>query len=51
MGVEDISTTIEKVRKQLNSLISDDADYKEIYKVSVQLDELISKYYQIVLVK
>jgi len=51
MGVEDISATIEKVRRSLNLLISENADSKEIYRVSVQLDELISKYYQCVIVK
>ena len=34
-----------KLRDKLNKYISDGKDYSEIYKVSVELDELIAKYY------
>ena len=34
-----------KLRDKLNKKIEENADYDEIYKISVELDELISKYY------
>ena len=34
-----------KVRNKLNKCISDGEDYSVIYKVSVELDELIAQYY------
>lgn len=34
-----------KLRDKLNKCISDGEDYSVIYKVSVELDELIAKYY------
>lgn len=34
-----------KVREKLNKCISDGEDYSVIYKVSVELDELIAQYY------
>ena len=33
------------VREKLNKCISDGEDYSVIYKVSVELDELIAQYY------
>lgn len=36
-----------KLRKKLNDCISNGEDYSVIYKVSVELDELIAKYYDI----
>lgn len=35
-----------KVRDKLNKRIEQDANYDEIYKISVELDELIAKFYQ-----
>lgn len=37
---------IDEVRVKLNELIKDNADYSEIYKVSVELDELITEFYE-----
>lgn len=34
-----------KLRNKLNKCISDGEDYSVIYKVSVELDELIAQYY------
>ena len=34
-----------KLRDKLNKKIEENEDYDEIYKVSVELDELIAKYY------
>ena len=34
-----------KLRDKLNKSIEENADYEEIYKISVSLDELIAKYY------
>lgn len=34
-----------KLRDKLNKSIEENADYEEIYKISVELDELIAKYY------
>lgn len=34
-----------KVRDKLNKCITDGEDYSVIYKVSVELDELIAQYY------
>ncbi len=34
-----------KLRDKLNKCISNGEDYSVIYKVSVELDELIAKYY------
>jgi len=36
---------IRKLRAKLNKCISDGEDYSVIYKVSVELDELIAQYY------
>lgn len=34
-----------KVRDKLNKSIEEGKEYDEIYKISVELDELIAKYY------
>lgn len=34
-----------KVRDKLNKSIEDGKEYDEIYKISVELDELIAKFY------
>lgn len=35
-----------KKRDELNKSIENNEEYSKIYKISVELDELISKYYQ-----
>ena len=35
-----------KLREKLNKSIEDEEDYGVIYKLSVELDELIAKYYE-----
>ena len=35
-----------KLREKLNKSIEDGEDYEVIYKLSVELDELIAKYYE-----
>ena len=35
-----------ELRNKLNKCISNGEDYSVIYKVSVELDELIAKYYE-----
>lgn len=35
-----------KLREKLNSAISAGEDYEKIYKISVELDKLINKYYE-----
>lgn len=35
-----------KLRDKLNKSIEQNSDYDEIYKLSVELDELIAKYYR-----
>lgn len=35
-----------KLRDKLNKSIENNEDYKVIYKLSVELDELIAKYYR-----
>ena len=35
-----------KLRDKLNKSIEDGEDYSVIYKLSVELDELIAKYYE-----
>jgi len=35
-----------KLREKLNKSIEDGQDYEVIYKISVELDELIAKYYE-----
>lgn len=41
---DDIKKQIEDVRKKLNSMLDSGAKKSEIYKVSLQLDELIVKF-------
>ena len=36
-----------KLRDKLNKSIEKNANYDEIYKISVELDELIAKYYNV----
>ena len=36
-----------KLRNKLNKSIEEGDDYEKIYKLSVQLDELIAKFYKI----
>ena len=36
-----------KLRDKLNKSIEENVDYDEIYKLSVELDELIAKYYKL----
>ena len=38
---------LDKKRKELNDLIENNATYDEILKVSIELDNLIEKYYGI----
>ena len=40
-----IDEEILKLREKLNKSIEDGDDYEKIYKLSVELDELIAKYY------
>lgn len=40
-----IDDEIYKLRTKLNESIANGDDYDKIYKISVELDELISKYY------
>ena len=35
-----------KLRNELNESISDGSDYSLIYRISVELDELIAQYYK-----
>ena len=36
-----------KLRDKLNKSIEENASYDEIYKISVELDELIAKFYKV----
>lgn len=38
---------ITKLKNKINNLIANDADKDQIYRVSVELDELIARYYGI----
>ncbi len=38
---------LEEKRQLLNELIQKKADYEEILKISIELDELIEKYYNL----
>lgn len=40
-----VEEEIVKLREKLNKSISNDEKYEIIYKLSVELDELIAKYY------
>ena len=41
-----INDEICKLRDELNKSIVEGEDYKIVYKISIELDELIAKYYQ-----
>ena len=41
-----INDRICKLREELNKKIENGEDYKIIYKISVELDELIAQYYR-----
>ena len=40
-----VEEEIIKLREKLNKSIEDDEKYEIIYKLSIELDELIAKYY------
>lgn len=40
-----INKQILKLRDELNNSIINGADYEEVYKLSIELDELITQYY------
>lgn len=44
MDKKDLRKEIENLRKKLNNLMAKNADYMEIYNVSIALDELLSEY-------
>lgn len=46
MQLEEIKARIEFLQDELGKLIISEADPKEIYKASVELDELIVAYYR-----
>ena len=46
-GEKMLNDEICKLRDKLNKSIEENADYDEIYKLSVELDELIAKYYKL----
>lgn len=41
-----IEEKIKKLREKLNEYITNDEKYEKIYKISVELDELIVEYYK-----
>lgn len=41
-----INDEICKLRDELNKSIVEGEDYKIVYKISIELDDLIAKYYQ-----
>ena len=41
-----LNDEIRKKREELNKSIEENRDYDYIYKISVELDELIAKYYE-----
>lgn len=41
-----INKEILKLREELNNSIINGADYEVIYKLSIELDELITEYYK-----
>ncbi len=41
-----LNDEIRKKREELNKSIEENRDYSEIYKISVELDELIAEYYR-----
>lgn len=42
-----LNEEIRKKRAELNKSIEEKRDYEYIYKISVELDELIAKYYEL----
>ena len=42
-----LNEQIRKKRAELNKSIEEKRDYEYIYKISVELDELIAKYYEL----
>ncbi len=44
--VTKFANKIDELRLKLNELITSNADYAEIYKVSIELDELIIAFYE-----
>ena len=41
-----IKSRIEALKKDLNRRISEGADFKDVYEISVELDKLILQYYK-----
>ncbi len=41
-----IEEKIKKLRDKLDKYITNDEKYEKIYKLSIELDELIAKYYK-----
>jgi len=41
-----LNKQILKLREELNNSIINGADYEVVYKLSIELDELITKYYK-----
>lgn len=41
-----LNEKILKLREKLNESIINGADYEETYKISIELDELITEYYK-----
>lgn len=41
-----LNDEIRKKREELNKSIEENKSYEEIYKISVELDELIAQYYK-----
>lgn len=41
-----LNDKIRKKREELNRSIEENKDYSHIYKISVELDELIAEYYK-----
>ncbi len=41
-----LNDEIRKKREELNKSIEENKNYSEIYKISVELDELIAEYYR-----
>ena len=41
-----IDQEILELRRKLNESVTNDKDYEKTYKLSIELDELIAKYYR-----
>ena len=41
-----IKSRIEALKRELNRRISEGADFKDVYEISVELDKLILQYYK-----